>query len=221
MNFIKKRKDEFYKYTRCDRLINLYNDCLAEEPMYIPRKFRQDTIYTMNDHEKKIYEKLNLEKLKTEMEIITTRREHFRLKLDSIDSEFKAWLEMKELSEELENKILLRWQKDVENTNKRIDEVWDKNIEGKKNAFMKDKRNLNKNLSPTTSQLTHVRPLNRNQEEETVDNNYQHNNRNNRYNNDQSKNSRRYHHQPYKRNYYHPKSSTYRHTRYQDHSYRY
>ena len=35
-NFIKDHKDEFYKYTRCNSLLNLYNDCLAEEPMYIP-----------------------------------------------------------------------------------------------------------------------------------------------------------------------------------------
>ena len=51
INFIKKRKDEYYKYTRCDQLINLYNDCLAvflSEPMHIPRKFRQDSTYVMN-----------------------------------------------------------------------------------------------------------------------------------------------------------------------------
>ena len=87
-NFIKKRKDEFYKYTRCDSLLNLHNDCLAEESIYIPRKFRQDPIHTMNDWEKLLYEKLNLEKLKTEREILTRRGEHFRVKLDSIDNDF-------------------------------------------------------------------------------------------------------------------------------------
>ena len=56
-NFIKKCKDEFYKYTRCDNLLNLYNICLAEEPMYIPGKFRQDSIHTMNYREKQQYEK--------------------------------------------------------------------------------------------------------------------------------------------------------------------
>ena len=53
-NFIKKRKDEFYKYTRCDSLLNLYNDCLAEEPMYIPQKIRHDSIHTINDREKQL-----------------------------------------------------------------------------------------------------------------------------------------------------------------------
>ena len=53
-NFIKKRKDEFYKCTRCDSLLNLYNDCLAEEPMYIPQKIRHDSIHTINDREKQL-----------------------------------------------------------------------------------------------------------------------------------------------------------------------
>ena len=221
VNFVKKRKDQFYKYTRCDQLINLYNDCLAEEPMYIPRKFRQDSMYTMNDHEKKIYEKLNLEKLKTEMEILTTRREHFRLQLDSTDSEFKAWLDSKELVERLENNISLEWQKDVENANSRIEEVWENNIEGKKNAFMKDKKDLQKKLNSTSSRTQHARPQNQNQNGEHTNDSRQDHDETSRYNNSQSKNSRRYHHQPYKRRYYHPRSSTYHHTRYQHRNNRY
>ena len=42
----------------------------------------------MNDWEKLLYEKLNLEKLKTEREILTRRGEDFRVKLDSIDNDF-------------------------------------------------------------------------------------------------------------------------------------
>ena len=87
-NFMKKPKDELYKYTIWDSLLNLYNDCLAEEPMYIPRKLQQESIHMMNDREKQLYEKRNVEKLKTEIEILTTRREHFRVKLDTIDNDF-------------------------------------------------------------------------------------------------------------------------------------
>ena len=59
----------------------------------------------MNDREKQLYEKLNLEKLKTEMEILTARSEHFRVKLSSIDNDFNKWIQEKELSEELKNNI--------------------------------------------------------------------------------------------------------------------
>ena len=39
----------------------------------------------MNDQEKDIYNKLALEKLKTETEILNNRREHFRNSIDTID----------------------------------------------------------------------------------------------------------------------------------------
>ena len=77
---LEKRKDVYYKFTRSDQLILLYNECLEEEPIYIPRKFRNDNTFTMNEQEKNIYFKLDLTKLKTEMEILTTRREYFRKK---------------------------------------------------------------------------------------------------------------------------------------------
>ena len=53
------------KYLTCDKQILLHNECLEEEPMYIPKKFRNDKVYTINDQEKKIYNKPALEKLKT------------------------------------------------------------------------------------------------------------------------------------------------------------
>ena len=77
---LEKRKYDYYKFTGSDQLMLLYNECLEEEPIYIPRKFRNDNTFTMNEQEKNIYFKLDLTKLKTEMEILTTRREYFRKK---------------------------------------------------------------------------------------------------------------------------------------------
>ena len=78
--------------------------------MYIPRKFGQDSIYMMNNREKQLYQKLNLEKLKIEIEILKTRKEQFRVKLGSIDNDFNKWIEEKELNEESKNNILSEWQ---------------------------------------------------------------------------------------------------------------
>ena len=39
-DLLQKIKDFVYKFTRCERLIDLYGECLQEESMYIPRKFR-------------------------------------------------------------------------------------------------------------------------------------------------------------------------------------
>ena len=113
--------------------------------MYIACKFRNDDIYTMNQKEKNIYFKLDLMKLKTEMEVLTTRREHFRNKLDDIDKEMTDFINNKTTSELVVENIKEKWVKDLVTSNTRIEEVWQKNINGKKEAFQKDKikmRNL-------------------------------------------------------------------------------
>ena len=53
----------------------------------------------MNQNEKDIYFKLDLMKLKTEMEVLTTRREHFRNKLDDTDKEMTDFTKNKATSE--------------------------------------------------------------------------------------------------------------------------
>ena len=102
---LEKRKDIYYKFTRSDQLILLYNECLEEEPIYIPCKFRNDNTFTMNEQEKNIYFKFDLSKLKTKIEIITTRREYFRKKLDEIDQKFTAFIESKSVSEVVKKEV--------------------------------------------------------------------------------------------------------------------
>ena len=87
------------------------------------------------------------------MEILTTRREHFREELDSIDNDFDKWLQEKELSREFKKSILSKWHKNEENVNKRLEEVCKNKIQGKRNAFEKDKEEL-QNRSHTISQLS-------------------------------------------------------------------
>ena len=79
-NEFEERKDIYYKFTRTDQLILLHIECLEKKPIYIPRKFRYDNTFTINKQEKTIYFKLDRTKLKTKMEILTTRREYFRKK---------------------------------------------------------------------------------------------------------------------------------------------
>ena len=89
----------------------LYNECLEEEPIYIPRKFLNDDTFTMNEQEKDIYFKLDLTKLKREMEILTTRRQYFRKKLNEIDQEFTAFIESESVSEVVKKKLEEEWVK--------------------------------------------------------------------------------------------------------------
>ena len=96
--------------------------------------------YTMNDQEKKkIYYKLALEKLKTEMEILTNRREHFRNSVDTIDEEIKQFLHNKSITEILWREVLYEWDKYCQKDINRLQEIWKKIIEGTKKSFEKDK----------------------------------------------------------------------------------
>ena len=41
-DLLQTRKDFVYKFTRCEQLLDLHEEYLQEEPMYIPRKFRNN-----------------------------------------------------------------------------------------------------------------------------------------------------------------------------------
>ena len=74
-----------------------------------------------------------------EIEVLTTRRENFRNKLDDIDKELTDFINNKATSELVEKKFKEKWIKDLVTNNTRIEEIWKKNIKGKKEAFQKDK----------------------------------------------------------------------------------
>ena len=153
------------------------------------------------------------------MEVLTTRREHVRVKLDSIDNDFNKWhQEKKELSEEFKNNILLERHKNVKNVNKRLQEVWKNNIQGKRNVFTKDKEELQKR-SNTISQPSSSKQ--KTQDQNTSSYRPNSNGRYDQFNNIMSKNFNSYHHQTYKKRIYRQKSLTYHRTHYQDRNYRY
>ena len=62
------------------------------------------------------------------MEILTARREYFRVKLNSIYNDFNKWIQEKEPGEELKNNILSEWHKNIKNVNERLEEAWKNNI---------------------------------------------------------------------------------------------
>ena len=115
-----------FKFLRCDKQILLYNECLEEEPMYIPRKSRNDKVYTMNEQEKNIYNKLALEKLEQNI-------------LDTINKEIKQFLDNKTIPEILRREVLSEWGKEYQKDINHLQDIWKKEKEGTKKAFEKDK----------------------------------------------------------------------------------
>ena len=94
-----------FMYLRCDKQVLLYNECLEVERMHTTRKFRNGKVYAMNDQEKNIYNKLVLEKSKTEMEILNNRQKHFRNNTDTINKE----ITYKSIPEILKREFVSEW----------------------------------------------------------------------------------------------------------------
>ena len=81
----------------------------------------------MNEQEKSIYFKPDLRKLKTEMEILTKRREYIRKQLDETDERFTAFIESESVSAVVKKRLEEVWVKHTTENNANIDAVWKKN----------------------------------------------------------------------------------------------
>ena len=86
----------------------------------------------MNEQEKKNYNKLALEKLKTEMEILTNSLEQFRNSLETIDKEIKQFLDNKTIPETLRREVLSEWEKEHQKDINSLQNIWKKNRRNQK-----------------------------------------------------------------------------------------
>ena len=77
----------------------------------------------MNQNENNIYFKLDLMKLKTEMDVLRTRREHFRNKLGGIEKEMTDFINNKVTLELASEKNKEKWVKDSVKNNTRIEKA--------------------------------------------------------------------------------------------------
>ena len=109
----------------------------------------------MKQNDKNIYFKLDFMKLKTGMEVLTIRRKHFRNKLDGIDKEMIDFINNKATFEIVGGKFFKKWVKDSVTNNTRIEEVWQKNINGKKEAFQKETKKMRNLTEESIRSHTH------------------------------------------------------------------
>ena len=86
-----QRKDLYYKYARCEKLLLLYAECIEEDPIYVPRKFRQDSYHTNSQAERNVINTSNLHRFQTECEILRIRREQYMKEITSKDDYIKKF----------------------------------------------------------------------------------------------------------------------------------
>ena len=151
----------------------------------------------MNDQEKNIYNKLALEKLKVDMEILTTRWEPFRNFIGTIGKEIKQFLDNKNIPEILRREVLSEWEKKCKKDINCLQDIWKKKIKGTKKNFEKDKAlirrkaNSNENKTNEENNISHMKGNGSNINEKRTPNTRRHNSYN--YNHYKSQNqSNRY-----------------------------
>ena len=73
-DLLQKRKGFVDKFTRYEQLLDLYGECLQEEPIYILHKFRNDKTYVTSQEELNVVRKHGLNNLQSECESLKLRK---------------------------------------------------------------------------------------------------------------------------------------------------
>ena len=84
---LKKRNSKYWQYLRCVSELDLLTECLEQEPMYIPRKFRRDKAHYRDVDEKREIERMNHETMKSHMQILTIRKESYLREIEQTKKE--------------------------------------------------------------------------------------------------------------------------------------
>ena len=62
-----KRKSAYYKYARHENVVNLYEECLTSDPIYVPKKFSYDKYHVMSVDELSYIKDIEIQRLRSEI----------------------------------------------------------------------------------------------------------------------------------------------------------
>ena len=138
----KQRDNEFYKLARNKKDLQLYNECMIQEPLYIPREFRHDKYHVMSQKELDIITKVELKRFQAECEILVGRNEELQKRCTILDNEVLDIISMSNMSEKASVYLINRWKFMVDKDEKRVAEQMAKKVESTRLAYQKDRMQL-------------------------------------------------------------------------------
>lgn len=136
--------------------MNLYGECLVEEPIYIPRKFRNDKYHVMSQEERNVLTKLNIKKFQSECEILKIRRDRFTMEITEKDDQIKAFVESNTSNNNSKSQLLKLHIDEINRDIEKINNSWKKKIQSTKKAFQQDKEQLQQNQQRHQQQPTNL-----------------------------------------------------------------
>ena len=160
-----KREDLFYKYHHTTRLLDLYTECLEQDELYIPRKFRQDNTHISNPAESPVIRKLEFQRFQAECEILRIRRDNFNSDIQQLDQNIKEEINNTTTNTDLQTVLINSYESFCKKDIQQITNKWNKKIQSLKKAFQEDRKqynikrqsrdhNTNKHLNPKTNENT-------------------------------------------------------------------
>ena len=136
---LENRNKTYWQYIRTVSTLDLYTECLEEEPMYIPRKFRKDKTHYRNAEEKREVERMNHERLKSEMQILQIRKSTYYNEMQHKDKEDEDFFRREITDPEILDNVLEIWNTSKKKDEEIVHEKWVKKNEGMRQNFEKDK----------------------------------------------------------------------------------
>ena len=94
-------------------MLDLYGTYLQEEPLCIPKKFRNDKVYVRSARERKVIEKSNLQKFQNECELLKMRWENYTNYLFEKDNLITDLIEKTVPHEEAKNELLALFREEI------------------------------------------------------------------------------------------------------------
>ena len=133
-----KREELYYKYARNEHFLNLYNDYMQEEPLYVPRKFHLDTYHVTSQAELHIIIKADFNRFQTECEIFKLRCNDLSNKMFQIDEEIEKYINGTQLSPEAKEKLQNRWNECINEDKRKLKIISTQKAASKDKEFYKN-----------------------------------------------------------------------------------
>ena len=144
----------------CVSELDLYTECLEEEEMYIPKKFRRDRTHYRDANEKREIERMNYERMKSQMQILNIRKESYMREIEQIKKEDEEYFRNEIEDVDVLENVLEIWHKSMKKDEENSDDQCRKNREAMRRNYEKDKEELRKKEARSTSQPAENREIN-------------------------------------------------------------
>ena len=148
------RNQAYTNFVNTVATIDLYDECLSENPVFVPRKFRNDNRHCLSKDERDVVDKISIQKLKGETEFLQCRRDEFRRRIKNGDSNFTSFVRNNIPNEDVFQEVMTVWNSALRVDEEKVDELQIKKTESLRKAHQKDKLSQLSRGTPSGTQST-------------------------------------------------------------------